>query len=289
MLNVHKPRVYKSVQGCCICRAKSSSSRFTDSKRYEQYFKACFHILERRDSSEICNACVLLTKRFKQLPPESTKNWRHVVDVRETNSSRTATRGTNNSDSKSKKSGKFSKHRYRNSFHRDSSPSGLPLASSDRELSPAPYALSDRESSPSALPLGSSASPVPPIIPPETTSFDCNDVEGDIGIAGSVPTGVATVVSTGVTTAAPTSVSEGVSSFIDPLVWRQRRVCCGLLFLGPFGAAMVDQRHWKPCSNHRSKNYDSKAPQPNQDDDNPAGESPENSLPSSASMSPVET
>ena len=28
-----------SVQGCCICRAKSSSSRFTDSKRYEQYFK----------------------------------------------------------------------------------------------------------------------------------------------------------------------------------------------------------------------------------------------------------
>ena len=58
--------------------------------------QACFHILEPRQSSEICNACVLLTKRFQKLPPESTKDWRHVVDVREANSSKTAARGAYN-------------------------------------------------------------------------------------------------------------------------------------------------------------------------------------------------
>ncbi|PNJ67324.1 FAM60A isoform 5, partial [Pongo abelii] len=32
----------RSIEGCCICRAKSSSSRFTDSKRYEKDFQSCF-------------------------------------------------------------------------------------------------------------------------------------------------------------------------------------------------------------------------------------------------------
>ena len=50
------------------------------------------------------------------------------------------------SDSKSKKSTKFTKHRYRSRYRNSS----------------------DRESSP--LPLGSSASPVPPFLPPEASS-----------------------------------------------------------------------------------------------------------------------
>lgn len=31
---------------------------------------------------EICNACVLLVKRFKRLPPGSNRHWGHVVDAR---------------------------------------------------------------------------------------------------------------------------------------------------------------------------------------------------------------
>ena len=31
---------------------------------------------------EICNACVLLVKRCKKLPKETTKHWAHVVDAR---------------------------------------------------------------------------------------------------------------------------------------------------------------------------------------------------------------
>ena len=31
---------------------------------------------------DICNACVLLVKRWKKLPNGSKKNWNHVVDAR---------------------------------------------------------------------------------------------------------------------------------------------------------------------------------------------------------------
>ena len=58
-----------------------NSSRFTDSKRYEAYFGKCFSLEELR-SGEICNACVLLVKRYIKLPAGSTRHWNHVVDAR---------------------------------------------------------------------------------------------------------------------------------------------------------------------------------------------------------------
>lgn len=81
MFTFHKPRVYRSTEGCCICRAKSSSSRFTDSKKYEFDFMKCFDLKQPR-YGEICNACVLLVKRYKRLPAGSNRHWGHVVDAR---------------------------------------------------------------------------------------------------------------------------------------------------------------------------------------------------------------
>lgn len=86
MFGFHKPKMYRSLDGCCICRAKSSSSRFTDSKRYERDFHSCFGLSEMR-FGEICNACVLLVKRWKKLPAGSIKNWNHVVDAKGSGSS----------------------------------------------------------------------------------------------------------------------------------------------------------------------------------------------------------
>ncbi|XP_042806891.1 LOW QUALITY PROTEIN: SIN3-HDAC complex-associated factor-like [Panthera leo] len=81
MFGFHKPKMYRSIEGCCICRAKSSSSRFTDSKRYEKDFQSCFGLHET-GSGDICNACVLLVKRWTKLPAGSKKNWNHVVGAR---------------------------------------------------------------------------------------------------------------------------------------------------------------------------------------------------------------
>ncbi|KAJ8271495.1 hypothetical protein COCON_G00103540 [Conger conger] len=81
MFGFHKSKMYRSNEGCCICKTKSSSSRFTDSSRYEENFRVCFGLVEDR-IGDICNACVLLVKRWKKLPLGSKKNWSHVVDAR---------------------------------------------------------------------------------------------------------------------------------------------------------------------------------------------------------------
>lgn len=81
MFGFHKSKIYRSNDGCCICKTKSSSSRFTDSSRYEETFRLCFGLSEDR-VGDICNACVLLVKRWKKLPHGSKKNWNHVVDAR---------------------------------------------------------------------------------------------------------------------------------------------------------------------------------------------------------------
>ncbi|RXG70455.1 Protein FAM60A [Armadillidium vulgare] len=81
MVAYHTPKVYRSPLGCCICRAKYISSRFTDSSRYEGDFGPCF-LLDEPRFGEICNACVLLIKRFKKLPVGKKKHWHHIVDAR---------------------------------------------------------------------------------------------------------------------------------------------------------------------------------------------------------------
>lgn len=75
-----RPKIFRSTVGCCICKAKSSSSRFTDSEKYEEDFAACFQLSEEERRGEICNACVLVVKRWRKLPRRSMKNWSHVVD-----------------------------------------------------------------------------------------------------------------------------------------------------------------------------------------------------------------
>lgn len=81
MSSFHKPKLFRSVDGCCICKAKSSSSRFTDSSRYEEDFQESFRLQEER-VGEICNACVLLVKRWRKLPKNNKRDWAHVVDAR---------------------------------------------------------------------------------------------------------------------------------------------------------------------------------------------------------------
>ena len=83
MSSLHKRLVHRSAEGCCICRAKSSSSRFTASGKYEQFFPRCFQLGEAESrGGDICNACVLLVKRFKKLPLDTAQHWAHVVDAR---------------------------------------------------------------------------------------------------------------------------------------------------------------------------------------------------------------
>jgi len=53
MSSYHKPKTYRSLEGCCICKAKSSSSRFTDSDKYEDEFENCFLLASEERSPKI--------------------------------------------------------------------------------------------------------------------------------------------------------------------------------------------------------------------------------------------
>lgn len=46
------------------------------------YTMAYFYSLGETRSGEICNACVLLVKRWKKLPVGSKKNWNHVSSTK---------------------------------------------------------------------------------------------------------------------------------------------------------------------------------------------------------------
>ncbi|ESO89291.1 hypothetical protein LOTGIDRAFT_95027, partial [Lottia gigantea] len=106
MFSFHKPKIYRSLSGCCICRAKSSSSRFTDSIKYQDQFENCFRITDSREG-EICNACVLLVKRWKKLPEGTNRHWHHVVDAR----AGPGTKSAHKMKNKEKSPMKFKKHK----------------------------------------------------------------------------------------------------------------------------------------------------------------------------------
>ncbi|KAK5642428.1 hypothetical protein RI129_008595 [Pyrocoelia pectoralis] len=221
MFSFHRPKVYRSSTGCCICKAKSSSSRFTDSKKYEDDFLECFQLSTPRQG-EICNACVLLVKRWKKLPAGSDRNWRHVVDARAGPGIKSMTKVKSKNkrltDNNGEKNVKKKKH-----FEREYSPtlSEKSDGSPDIEMADVEYFT---ESGPSRLSSGA-ASP---------SASDCEDNFGHSRRHKSL--------------AKRRENTPEVSGFIDLDYWKQENVCCGIVFRGPNNELLVDTRFLKPCN-----------------------------------------
>ncbi|XP_043286657.1 SIN3-HDAC complex-associated factor [Venturia canescens] len=225
MFSFHKPKVYRSPTGCCICKAKSSSSRFTDSKKYEDDFIECFQLEERRHG-EICNACVLLVKRWKKLPSGSNRNWRHVVDARAGPGIKSLTKFK----SKNKKKPKDNlekiekilkkKHVYlKPDRYREQSPN-----MSD-DLAEEYLANADSKgSSRSGSPAGSDDAPV-------SDSKRLNNVKSTLGEDDDV----------------------ALHGWIDLTYFKREVVCCGTIFKGPYGEVIIDPSLIKPCLGCRTR------------------------------------
>jgi len=176
MAAFHKPKIYRSHFGCCICKAKSSSSRFTSSKKYEGSFVSCFQLGEVRHG-EVCNACVLIVKRWKKLPKDSHKHWAHVVDARNGPGIKNVLK-QKPKDQRSETLGKIKrKHVYR------------------KKGFTKPSKISEE---PKEKPFPSDQYTVP--------------------------------------------------DYIDLTYWTRKIVCCGVIYVGQQGEAMVDQRYYNKCS-----------------------------------------
>jgi len=182
----HKPKLYRTAAGCCICKAKSSSSRFTSSGKYEDFFSSCFLLSEPR-GGEICNACVLLVKRYKKLPSGSSRHWAHVVDAR-------AGPGVKN----------FVRERRRESCRERSFKKKHVYRRKRKNTDCSRIETSVSDDSDNSLPLQSTNQPTEP----------------------------------------------KVSDFIDLNIWKRKLVCCGTIFVGPYGEVMVDPRFLHKCLLH---------------------------------------
>ncbi|XP_014676924.1 PREDICTED: protein FAM60A-like [Priapulus caudatus] len=222
MFSFHKPKTYRSADGCCICKAKSSSSRFTSSERYERHFAACFQVTEER-VGDICNACVLLVKRWRTLPKDCKRHWNHVVDAR-------AGPGTKNSQKIGKvkittkikeKAAKLKRQQAKELLRlskqkaREPSPElSDDVAGDDEErvLSPSPTPSEESEESNSA-PARRSRKRARRKAPQR---------------------------------AEPRSTMQ-FSSFLDMSYWQRTDICCGTIFKGPCGTVLVDPTLLHPC------------------------------------------
>eukprot|EP00092_Neocalanus_flemingeri_P028788 GFUD01031253.1.p1 GENE.GFUD01031253.1~~GFUD01031253.1.p1 ORF type:complete len:263 (+),score=65.07 GFUD01031253.1:206-994(+) len=186
MAAFHKTKVYKSNYGCCICKAKSSSSRFTSSQKYEESFTNCFKLQEVRHG-EVCNACVLIVKRWKKLPKNSHKNWAHVVDAR----NGPGVKNVLKQKPKEQRSETFGKIKRKHVYKKK----GITH----------PRRITDKQ---------------------RGQSLEIED-------------------------------KLVVPDFIDLTYWTRRTICCGVIYTGQQGEAMVDQRYYKRCSpeNHAWKQH----------------------------------
>lgn len=269
MFSFHKPKVYRSSTGCCICKAKSSSSRFTDSKKYEEDFLECFQLSVRRQG-EICNACVLLVKRWKKLPDGSKRNWRHVVDARAGPGMKSMTKFK----SKQKKQlllmgehlaeNKRGIRRERDEFEREYSPT---LSDKSDEMDMDYSTLMTGGESPqqngtngtngTIVDSGGSSPRLSNHSPNGSDCEDNNFAGGNTVVVGSRRRKA--VLSHRRKLQRSAVITEIVGGFVDTDYWTKESICCGIIFRGQNGEVLVDASRGcrlKPCSislqKHRS-------------------------------------
>ncbi|XP_071791912.1 SIN3-HDAC complex-associated factor-like [Asterias amurensis] len=223
MFAFHRPKIYRSINGCCICRAKSSSSRFTDSKKYENEFKLCFDLgEEQKRAGEICNACVLLIKRWKKLPKGTERNWNHVVDARAGPGGKSLIRSKLKHTSMLGKSSPSSGLRgcnIRKRKHRS--------VESIRKMR-----LMDRLTRPSGEdpdkpPLSPTAS--------ESSNDELDEVRSREGLELMTPQ-------------ERFDLPPSLRAILDTTYWKMEQICCGTIFKGGRGEVLIEPTLFKPCT-----------------------------------------
>ncbi|XP_022104700.1 protein FAM60A-like [Acanthaster planci] len=220
MFAFHRPKIYRSINGCCICKAKSSSSRFTDSKKYENEFQLCFNLGEdQKRAGEICNACVLLIKRWKKLPKGTERNWNHVVDARAGPGGKSLLRSKLKHTPVKSPQSSHGCCNLRKRKHR--STEGI------RKMR-----LMDRLSHPTRedadkAPLSPTAS--------ESSVDDLEDLRSRNGIEM-------------MTAKERFDLPPSLQAIIDTTYWKMEHICCGTIFKGSRGEVLIEPTLFKPCT-----------------------------------------
>ncbi|KAL3862300.1 hypothetical protein ACJMK2_008279 [Sinanodonta woodiana] len=212
MSSSYKPKKFRNINGCCICGTKSSSSRFTDSKKYEPDFKRCFQIVEER-SGDICNACVLLVKRYRKLPNDTDRHWKHVVDARTGPGSRSAMKNRNKQCQSTQQTTSSAQ------------PKTNAITKPSRSITPEVLAGCSK----SGKRKGNSR-----------RQCDSDDSEEETG----------KVKYKKIITKKKKVANQQFNLGARSNYWTPANACCGMVFYGKKGEVVVNTKFYKPCNKH---------------------------------------
>ncbi|KAG8176890.1 hypothetical protein JTE90_000475 [Oedothorax gibbosus] len=184
--------------------------------------------MSEKRSGEICNACVLLVKRWKKLPIGTNRDWHHVVDARAGPGTKCMTR---NKPRQERKPTKKLRLRLCRAKHNSTEMLSDDIVGNEEE--------SEDESS--------TPSPRHPSPTPSNSSSDSTLLEEEDRPARRRL----------MRKRRPTACNKK-SSFLDMTFWREERICCGVIFRGPHGEALINPKLLHPCHCRRNApNYPS--------------------------------
>lgn len=70
-------KLHRSIEGCAVCRIKSTKEPFVNSNKWEKYFDRCFHLTSNR-SKEICRSCIKIISKWRRQPIELKEDYSKV-------------------------------------------------------------------------------------------------------------------------------------------------------------------------------------------------------------------
>ncbi|XP_012557963.1 SIN3-HDAC complex-associated factor [Hydra vulgaris] len=212
-MQTERKKVFRSVNGCTVCYAKSGQHPFQNSNKWTKYIQKVFNLNENR-TNKVCSSCVKHILKWRRTPKHSRPDLSHIVKtapLRRPSNRKARTSSSIELDSEKKDDNKTA---VTNEIDELSSESDL-----DGDLDDAYFETSSPDSTFSeeyVMKQYKDASSQTSFLYPALTSPQAN--------AFKLP-------------------------YIDLSKWRQEQICCGVIFRGPSGEVLVDPKWLNPsCS-----------------------------------------
>lgn len=222
--------LYRSIDGCTICRVKSARHAFVDSNKWKKYFMDVFGLSDNR-SNDICHLCLKSLNKWRRSGKNAKPDFRQIVDS------------------------KFVQPLARRNSVKKRCSSLVEMEVGTKEDNKVALMEEDDLLSADDESDGVDSNGVPDTYF-DSPSPDDDEEEDDVafisnGSSMNKPKKVCDVACQ-TTYLYPSLTSPQANSesfklpYIDLSKWRQEEICCGVIFKGPAGEVLVDPKWLNP-------------------------------------------
>lgn len=227
---------------------------------------------------EICNACVLLVKRYKRLPPGSDRHWGHVVDARVGPGLKSMTKFKKRKEEQQQQQLQLAQ--AGNATATDGTTTATTISSVKHSISvPERFCKifkknkkkkNDLENLRDNSPGSTYSSPCSPMSHASdddklnlASDFD-KSLIGDLLKASQMTNGRISKKYKRknylpIKNRSQPSAAASAISYLDETMWRKIKTCCGHVFQNEcFGALIIDYDLYQPCLEHKKQKFDEK-------------------------------